>query len=209
MTALLLSRASLIVGLPRDAQAQLTNDPLRPRALGNADGVKDRFLTPFLQATTVKVYVNAVLTETGWTLSSGTGTEGADEIVFDPILSSGAISATADNRSIDAEVLDAVRRAVSSDVARYLPTGTGITDPWLLAVLEPIAIDFAKLRLRGRKENDVPDALDILVKAHIRWLEKIMGPTPLLPVSPSGSSDSPGEIRVYSEPEVFGPLGGE
>ncbi len=200
-----LSRDAILVALSSERQAQATNDPLRRVQLGAADGVKLRFLTPFVEVTTATVYLAGVKQETGWSLSSGTGIDGRDEIVFASAPASGMVSATADNRAINILVLDLAREDAWQTVVRYMPRGTNLSDADLLAKLIPIAIRQVKLVFRGRRDQDVPDALDTAIKADIRWLEAVLGGK--ASVSGTGATTgSPTEVAAYSEPQAFGAL---
>ena len=202
-----LSRETILLALSAERQAQATNDPLRKVQLGNADGVKTRFLTPFVEVTTATVYVAGVKQETGASLSSGTGTDGRDEIVFAPAPVSGMVSATADNRAINLVILDLARNDAWQTVARYMPPGTNLSDAGLLAKLVPIAIRQVKLTFRGRRDQDIPDALDALVKADLEWLRSVRDGKVPVPVTGT-TSGSATEVSANSEPEAFGPLSG-
>lgn len=202
-----LSREAILLALSAERQAQATNDPLRRVQLGLADGVKTRFLTPFVETSTATVYLAGVKQETGWSLSSGTGTDGRDEIVFAPVPASGMVSATADNRAINVVVLDLAREDAWQTVVRYMPPGTNLSDADLLAKLVPIAIRQVKLTFRGRRDQDVPDALDALVKADLEWLRAARDGKVSVPVSGS-TTGSPTEVYATSEPSAFGALSG-
>ena len=82
MSVLFCARADLILSLSQDAQAQLSNDPLRRWPIANADGLVTTFTTPLAEITTASVYKAGVAVTTGWALSSGTGTDGRDQIIF-------------------------------------------------------------------------------------------------------------------------------
>lgn len=203
---LLCTRADIITALSADRQAQATNDPLRRAQLGNADGIARRFLTPWAEATTLTVYLAGVKQDAGWSLSSATGTDGRDEVVFASAPASGMVSATADNRAINVLVVDGACADATAFVLRYIPPGTDLSDAGLLAQLKPIAVRQVKLVFRGRRDQDVPDALDLVVKADVRWLESARDGKAQLPVA--GTASSPNEVRVYAEKEAFGPLPG-
>ncbi|MDP2317473.1 MAG: hypothetical protein Q8P41_31605 [Pseudomonadota bacterium] len=207
MSVLFCTLADLLLALSQDAQAQLSNDPLRRWPLGTANGVLTNFLTPFLQATTLLVYNNGVAVTTGWALSSGTGTDGADEVVFTVAPVSGAISASGDKRALNLTVLDAARLASSRTITRYLPLGTDVTNPWLLEQLQPIAVNLAKAQLRGRRELGMSDTLDMLIKADLEWLRGVRDGKglPVLPDATTIAEDA--IVRVGSEPSIFGAPG--
>ena len=196
-----------IVALAADRQAQATNDPLRRAQLGLADGVETTFLTPYLEATTLVVYVAGVKKETGWALSSGTGTDGRDEVVFTPAPAAGMVTASADNRAINLPVLDATREDAWQTVIRYMPAGADLTNADLLAKLVPIAVRQVKLAFRGRRDQDVPDAFDAAIKADFEWLRSVRDGKVSVPVTGTDSG-SPTEVLAGSEPEAFGPLSG-
>ena len=207
MSVLFCTRADLIMALSQDSQAKLTNDPLRRWPLGNADGIEDTFTLPFIETTTASVYKNGVLVATtDWSLSSGTGTGGADQIVFTAPPASGAISASADNRAVNLTVVDTAILNVSNMIARYLPTGTDVTNAWLLATLKPIAIHLCKVEFRGRRELGISDSLDMVVKADLEWLRSVRDGKAILPVCPSSTSVSE-VVIVEAEDSVFGPFG--
>lgn len=201
------SRESILVALAADRQAQATNDPLRRAQLGLADGATTTFLTPYVEATTLVVYLSGVKQDTGWALSSGTGTDGRDRVVFTLPPASGMVSASADNRAINLPVLDATREDAWQTVARYMPPGTDLTNADLLAKLVPIAVRQVKLAFRGRRDQDVPDAFDMAVKADFEWLRSVRDGKVSVPVTGTASG-SPTEVLAGSEPEAFGPLPG-
>lgn len=202
-----LSREAILLALSAERQAQATNDPLRRVQLGLADGVKDRFLTPFVEASTATVYLAGVKQESGWSLSSGTGTDGRDEIVFSPVPASGMVSVTADNRAVNLIVLDLARDDAWQTVVRYMPPGTNLSDVGLLAKLVPIAIRQVKLAFRGRRDQDIPDALDAIVKADLEWLRAARDGKVSVPVT-GATSGSPTEVYATAEPSAFGTLSG-
>jgi len=207
MSVLFCARADLILSLSQDAQAQLSNDPLRRWPIANADGLVTTFTTPFAEITTASVYKAGVAVTTGWALSSGTGTDGRDQIIFTVAPTSGMIAVAADKRALNLTVLDAAIAGASSVIARYLPTGTDVTDTWLLAALEPICIHLAKAELRGRRELGMSDALDMLVKADMEWLRSVRDGKTVLPVSPSGGTNTQSTVLAYAEDSVFGTFG--
>ena len=202
-----LSREAILLALSAERQAQATNDPLRKVQLGNADGVKTRFLTPFVDTSTATVYLAGVKQDSGVSLSSGTGTDGRDEVVFAAPPSSGMVSVTADNRAINLIVLDLARNDAWQTVIRYMPPGANLSDADLLAKLVPIAIRQVKLSFRGRRDQDIPDALDALVKADLEWLRSVRDGKVAVPVTGTDTG-SPTEVYVLSEPSAFGALSG-
>ena len=198
------TRAALISALSQDAQAQLSNDPLRRWPLGNADGVAVRFETPFAETTALKVFVAGEEVANGWALSSGTGTDGADEVVFDVAPAAGMVSASADKRAINLAVIDGALRGASATIARYVPDNLSTED---LALLEPICITLAKVALRGRRELQVYEALDLEYKTALRWLEGVKRGDFSFGRVTEPASDDDFEGLFDSEPPVFGPPG--
>jgi phage gp36-like protein len=197
------SRASLIRALSQDAQAQLSNDPLRRARLGRADGTKARFEAPFAESTALKVFIDGEEVADGWALSSGTGAEEADEVVFEVAPTAGMVSASADKRAINLTVIDGALRSASATIARYVPENISAED---LVLLEPICITLAKVALRGRRELGVYEALDLEYKTALRWLEGVKkGDFSFGRVS---ETTEPDEVEALSgsEPAVFGPV---
>lgn len=209
MAAPYATRADLLAALSQDSQAKLTTDTTRRFVVGTGDGVETTFTTPFLEVTSIKGYVDATqVTTPAPTLSRGTGTDGRDEIVFSSAPAAGTtVSVTVDAGAINADVLDTVLVAVSAEFDGYLISALPVSDTALLASLKAKAIVFAKIKLRGRRNLDVVDPVEMEYRAAVRWLEAVAEGKILLP-SPatSGTSDEGvyvygGHAAVFSDPD--------
>lgn len=203
------TRADLLAALSQDSQAKLTTDTTRRFVVGTGDGLETTFTTPFLEVTSIKGYVDGTqVTSPAPTLSRGTGTDGRDEIVFSAAPALGTIvSVTVDAGAINADVLDAVLVAVSAEFDGYLISALPISNTALLASLKAKAIVFAKIKLRGRRNLDVVDPVEMEYRAAVRWFEAVAnGKIPLPSSSASASSGEGvyvygGHTAVYSDPD--------
>jgi phage gp36-like protein len=200
------TRADLLAALSHDSQAKLSTDPSRRWTVGSGDGAETTFTTPFLEATALKVYIDGtLLTDGAPALSRGTGAEGRDQIVFAEAPADGdVIAVSADAAAINVDVLDSVLASVSSQIDGYLHAVLPVTDPALLESLRGKAVLLARVRLRGRRNLDVVDPVELEWKAAIRWLEMVAeGKIPLS----SGATTGGGEFlsgsfsAVYSDPD--------
>jgi phage gp36-like protein len=203
------TRADLLSALSYDSQAKLTTDITRKWTVGTGDGVETTFDTPFIEVTSIKGYLDGTqVTSPAPTLSRGTGTGGRDQIVFGSAPALGkVVSVTVDASAINADVLDAVLASVSADFDGYLISALPISDATLLASLEAKAILFARVRLRGRRNLDVVDPIEMEYRAAVRWLEAVAeGKIPLPSPSTSGSSEEGAYVygshaSVFSDPD--------
>ncbi len=206
MAAPYATRADLLAALSQDSQARLTTDTTRRFVVGSGDGLETTFTTPFLEVTSIKGYVDGTqVTTPAPTLSRGTGTDGRDEIVFSAAPAGGTtVSVTVDAGAINADVLDAVLVAVSAEIDGYLHAYLPVTDAALLATLKGKAVLLAKVRLRGRRNLDVVDPVELEYRTAVRWLEGVGKGDIVLHLS-----DTDPEIEAEglsgSEPPVFGP----
>jgi phage gp36-like protein len=200
------SRSDLLAAISQDSQAKLSTDPSRVWPVGTGDGLKTTFDTPFLEATTLKAFVDGEeVTSPAPTLSRGTGTGGRDQVVFGTAPAEGAVVAvSADAKAINADVLDAVATAVSSDMDGYLHAYLPISDAALRATLKYKGILLAKMRLRGRRNVDVVDAFELEWKAAVRWFEDVAKGAIVLNLSEK-DPELEAEDLFGSEPPVFGP----
>lgn len=200
------SRADLLAAISQDSQAKLSTDPSRVWPIGTGDGVNATFDTPFLEATTLRVLVDGVeATSPAPTLSRGTGAEGRDQVIFGTAPADGAVVAvSADAKAINADVLDAVATAVSSDMDGYLHAYLPISDAALLATLKYKGVLLAKMRLRGRRNVDVVDAFELEWKAAVRWFEDVAKGAIVLNLS-AQDPELEAEGLFGSEPALFGP----
>ncbi|MFA6031117.1 MAG: phage protein Gp36 family protein [Elusimicrobiota bacterium] len=205
--ALYTTRARLLAAISQDSQAKLSTDPSRRWVVGTGDGTTTTFTTPFLEVTTFKVYVDGtLLTASIPTLSRGTGTDSRDRIVFATAPTAGqVVSVSADASAINADVLDAAIVSVSGFMEGYLYAILPVTDTALLASLDDKAIIFVKVRLRGRRNLDVVDPIEMEWKAAVRWLELVAeGKIPISQGTPETTLDgSAGEFVYGSFAQVF------
>lgn len=203
------TRADLRAACRKDSLAKLTVDPTATEVIGTGDGTETTFGTPFESVTTAKVYVNGTAVTTGWALSRATGTDNRDEIVFTVPPASGAvISASADAAAIHADDLDAILAGISAEIDGYLGNAyRPVSDTSLLATLKQRAVLLARVRLRGRRNLDVVDPVEMEYRAAIRWFEGISsGKIPLPAASGSSSADEGSYIygshaQVFSDPD--------
>lgn len=197
------SRADLLAALSQDSQAKLTTDTSRRWVVGTGDGTDTTFDTPFVEVTSIKGYLDGTqVTSPAPILSRGTGTGGRDQIVFEAAPAAGKVaSVSVDASAINADVLDAVLTAVSAEFDGYLISALPISDAALLASLKAKAIIFAKIKLRGRRNLDVVDPVEMEYRAAVRWLEAVAeGKIPL--PSPSTSVSSEEGAYVYGSHEA-------
>lgn len=196
------TRADLLAALSQDSQAKLSTDTSRRWTVGSGDGVETTFTTPFLEATSLKVYVDgALVTDLAPTLSRGTGTDKRDQVVFATAPAGGAVIAvSADGSAINLDVLDSVLASVSAQIDGYLHAVLPVTDAALLESLRGKAVILARVRLRGRRNLDVVDPVELEWKAAIRWLEMVAEGK--IPVS-SGATAGGGEFLSGSFGQVF------
>lgn len=199
------SRSDLLAAISQDSQAKLSTDPSRVWPIGTGDAAEKTFTTPFLETTTLKVYVAGAEVTAGWTLSRGTGTDDRDQVVFGTAPADGAVVAvSADAKAINAEVLDAVAAAVSADMDGYLHAYLPISDAALRATLKYKGILLAKMRLRGRRNVDVVDAFELEWKAAMDWFKSVAKGDIVLNLS-ANDPELEAEGLFGSEPAVFGP----
>lgn len=98
---MLIPRSELVRTLSLDSQARMTTDPNRPVRLGTGDGLKTTWDTPFIEASTLKGYVDGVVV-TGTTLKMGTGTDGVDQIQFPSAPATGkTVAVSADGLAVN------------------------------------------------------------------------------------------------------------
>lgn len=201
------TRADLLAALSQDSQAKLSTDPSRRWVCGTGDGIATTFTTPFLEITTFKVYVDGtLLTASIPTLSRGTGADSRDRIVFATAPPAGqVVSVSADASAINVDVLDSVLASVSAMIDGYLHAILPVTDTALLASLKAKAILFAKVTLRGRRNLDVVDPIEMEWKAAVRWLELVAeGKIPISQGSVEAEPDgSDGDYAYGSFEPVF------
>ena len=103
-------------------------------------------------------------------------------------------------RTINLDVLDSVLASVSAQIDGYLHAVLPVTDAALLESLRGKAVILARVRLRGRRNLDVVDPVELEWKAAIRWLEMVAEGK--IPVS-SGATAGGGEFLSGSFGQVF------
>lgn len=173
-TTLYATRSDLLSALSLDSQAKLTNDPLRRWNIGVGDGVTRRWVTPFIETTAFKGYVNAVAVTPDPTVSTGSGSSSRDEVLFSAAPDLNAVVAvTADKDAINADIIDRALLAATETINSYLHAILPVTDANLLGALRGKAVLLAQMRLRSRRNLDVVDPLEMEWKAAVRWLEGI------------------------------------
>lgn len=196
------TRADLIAALSQDSQARLSNDPLRKWGLGRTDGTTRTWTTPFLEATTAKVYLDGVEQTTGWSLSRATGADGEDQIVFATAPTTGkALTVTADKDAINLSVLEEVLDDVSAEMDSYLLAFLPISDATLLASLRSKAVVLARVKLRERRNIEVPEALARSWESAMDWLKGVFSGKYPLPIELPSTSDD--DAAFGSEDPVF------
>lgn len=200
------TRADLRAACRKDSLAKLTVDPNATEVIGTGDGAETTFSTPFEAVTTAKVYADGVAVASGWSLSRATGTDNRDRIAFAIAPAAGVvISASADAAAIHADDLDAVLESVSAEMDSYLHALLPVTDATLLASLKGKAVILARMRLRGRRNLDVVDPIEMEWKATMRWLELVAeGKIPISQGAPDAAPDgSDGDYAYGSFAPVF------
>lgn len=201
------SRDEFLAVASLDSQAKLTHDPLRQVLVGTGDGTATKFPTPFVRTTTFKGFVAGVPVTPDPTVSRGTGTGSCDEVVFAAAPTLGAaVTITADSSAANAEVLDRALQRGADTINGYLHALLPITDPALLDSLRAKNCTVSLFSLRGRRNLDVVDPLEMEWKAAMRWLELVAEGK--IPVSSGSSSTaavgefvSGGFTPVYSDPD--------
>ncbi len=171
------SRADLLAILRVDSQAKLSTDPLRRWVVGVGDGLTRTFVTPFVETTTIKGYVDGTeqlptvegdITTPAVTLSRGTD---RDSIVFTTAPGSGTtVGVTADAAAINADVIDQALTHASDAIGGYFPAGVPTN---LLTRVRRIAAVRAAVMLRGGRNLDLSDPLAMEWKADTAFLEKV------------------------------------
>jgi phage gp36-like protein len=202
------SRADLLAALSHDSQAKLTTDTARRWVVGTGDGVRTTWNTPFVEVTSIKGYLNGdVVTAPAPTLSRGTGTGERDQIILGaPPPVGTVVSVTVDAGAKNADVLDKVCASVSSFLSGYVRANEPISDTGLLETLKDKGLLVATVRLRGRRNLDVVDPVEMEYRAAIRWLEDVARGDIVLNLSESDSElEAEAEALTGSEPAVFGP----
>lgn len=199
----LISRSELVLSL--DSQARMTTDPNRPIRLGSGNGATTTWDTPFIEATTLKGYVDGALV-TGTTLKRATGTDGVDQIQFPSAPTSGKIVAvSADGLAINVVVLDEViaqaEKIVKASVqsAGYVWPVTGDA----LDTIQPLLVGLTKWRLRDRRDlddrNDMPEWIRMQLTRIAKGEWRLPVGTPVV-APPSTTSDS---LAYGSDESVF------
>ena len=203
--AIYANRTALRAACRKDSLAKLTVDPTVTEVIGTGNGTETTFQTPFESVTTAKVYVNGLAVTTGWALSRATGTDNRDEIEFTAPPALGAvISASADAAAIHADDCDAVLASVSADIEGYLHAYLPITDAALLASLGQKTVLLSRVRLRGRRNLDVVDPVEMEYRAAVRWLEDVAKGAIVLNLNES-APEVEAEGLSGSEPPLYGP----
>lgn len=153
---LLVDRSFLVRAISMDSQARTTNDGNRPVRIGVADGILDTWDTPFLEASSVKGYLDGASAAVAFLPASGA--DGVDRVRFSAVPAAGKIVAvSADAAAINLDVLEAVqadaeeRMAGSVQAAGYKWPITGSA----LTVVRPEIVREVKELLRARRGQDI------------------------------------------------------
>lgn len=204
-TALYATRSDLLSAVSLDSQAKQTNDPSRRWNIGVGDGVTRRWVTPFIETTTFTGYVNGLAVTPSPSVSTGSGSSSRDEAVFSAAPSLNAVVAvTADKDAINADIVDRALLAGAEMINTYLHAILPVTDPNLLGVLRDKNVLFARVRLRGRRNLDVVDPVEMEYRTAVRWLEGVAKGDIVLWTG-QGAPEDEAEALSGSEPPVFGP----
>lgn len=141
-----------------DSQARTTTDPARPVRVGVGDGYTTVFDTPFLEATTLKGFVDGTEV-TGTALLRASGADDTDQIRFTAAPAAGTIvSVSANGTAINLVVLDqAIEQAEMNMKGAVQSAGYAwpVTGDALDIVTSQIVSEVTEL-LRLRRGLDVP-----------------------------------------------------
>lgn len=203
---MLIARSDLLRALSLDSQARLTTDPNRPVRLGVGNGVRKVFDTPFLEATTLKGYLEGNLIS-GTTMKKAAGAGGLDQIKFAAAPGSGRlVSVSADGLAINTVVLDEaisqaeqmVQASVQSAGYAWPVTGNALES------VTPLIVGLVKWLLRDRRDlddrADMPEWIRMQLTRIANGEWKLPPGTRVVSESASSSRDS---LSYGSDEPVF------
>lgn len=203
----MISRDELISELSLTAQGRLTTEPTKPVVVGTGNGSDKTFPTPFLRSTTLRGYVNDVLSTS--TMSRATGTGGTDQITFSSAPGSSTIvTVAADALAINIDVMDAAIEKAESVVGGAVQSGGY---EWPLAVgsaaetaVKPYALALVRWFLRVRRDLEEKEELPLWIETWRRGIARgneflPVGTAKAVPPDPSATA----LIAYGSDTQVF------